>query len=33
VNLTRAKEANRLAAISFNAGLVGGAKIGVGGGA
>jgi hypothetical protein len=33
VNLTRAKEAHRLAAISFNAGLVEGAKSGVGGGA
>jgi hypothetical protein len=33
VNLTRANEADRLAAISFNAGLVGGAKSGVGGGA
>jgi hypothetical protein len=33
VNLPRAKEAHRLAAISFNAGLVGGAKSGVGGGA
>jgi hypothetical protein len=33
VNLTRANEAHRRAAISFNAGLVGGAKSGVGGGA